>query len=173
VRVARTVLVLGLASSLLASTALGRATARIGSAGVTIALPAGWHSIPLANPPGLRADNDPVTRIVAASGSVSFGSGCGEFPYAFPKTAVALVVLEWTRPTRGVFPHRPRRFTSKVLPVRPAPAVECFAGPAGSVEFADHGRRFDAFVLLGRRASPALADRARSALNSLLVAARR
>jgi hypothetical protein len=147
-----------------------RSAARVGSAGVTINLPNGWRSMALALPPGLHVDANPVARIVAASGSVSFGNGgCGEFPYSFPSTAVALVILEWVHPTPGVLPHRPGRFTSKTLPVRPPPSIECFNGPGGSVEFIDHGRRFDAFVLLGRHAPAGLADRARSVLNTLRV----
>jgi hypothetical protein len=144
------------------------ANGRAGSAGVTIRLPRGWHAIPLALPPGMHVDAEPVARIAAASGPISFG-GCGEFPYSFPETAVALVVLEWVRPTPGVFPHRPRRFTATALPVHRAPALECFDGPGGSVEFADHGRRFDAFLLLGRHASARLADRARAVLDTLRV----
>jgi hypothetical protein len=46
-----------------------------------------------------------------------------------PEHGAAVVVLEWTRPTPGHFPRRPRRFTSKTLPVRPPPAIECFDGP--------------------------------------------
>src|SRR5579864_4906402 len=80
---------------------------RVGSAGVSVRLPQGWQSIALALPPGLRVDADPVARVVAASGPVSFGNGCGAFPYIFPSAAVALVVMEWLRPTPGVFPKRP------------------------------------------------------------------
>jgi len=149
----------------------GQPTSRIGWAGVTISLPSGWHSLSLAVPPAVPIEVDPVARIVAASGPVSFGNhGCGEFPYAFPSTAVAVVVLEWRHRSKGVFPRRPARFTSKKLPIQAPPAVECFNGPAGSAEFIDNGRRFDAFLLLGRRASPRLADRARAVLDTLTVA---
>jgi hypothetical protein len=78
-------------------------------------------------------------------------------------------VLEWVRPTPGRFPPRPRRFTSSNLPVRAPPSLECFAGRGGSLVFADHGRRFDAFVLLGRHARARLADAARAVLDTLEV----
>lgn len=147
------------------------ASARIGWAGVTLSLPSGWHAIPLAVPRGIPIDVDPVTRIVAASGPVWFGNhGCGEFPYSFPSTGVALVVMEWIHRWQGVFPPRPAHFTAKLLPIHAPPAVECWSGPAGSVEFIDHGRRFDAFLLLGRHASPRLADCARAVLDTLRVA---
>jgi hypothetical protein len=146
------------------------ATSRVGWAGVTIRLPAGWHAMSLAVPPGVRIEVNPVARIVAASGPVSFGNhGCGEFPYAFPSDGVALVVLEWLHRWQGVFRPRPARFTSKTLPIHAAPAVECFNGPAGSVEFIDNGRRFDAFLLLGRHAPSRLAERARAVLDTLSV----
>jgi hypothetical protein len=147
-----------------------RAAPRVGSAGVTIRLPRGWHAIPFTlPPPGYK--NDPVTRIVAASGHIWFGKGCNDVDYSFPATAVALVVLEWV----GLAPHlppRPARFTAKTLPVRPPPAIECFNGPGGSVDFRDHSRRFAAFLLLGRRASAQLAGRARAVLNTLRVTKR-
>jgi hypothetical protein len=66
---------------------------RVGWAGVTIALPAGWHAMQLAVPPGV--------------------------PYSFPGTAVALVVLEWTRQLD--LPHPRRRnqdLSTGDLPVR-------------------------------------------------------
>jgi hypothetical protein len=155
------------ASVLSVTGATARSAARAGSAGVTINLPKGWHAMALALPPGLHVDANPVARIVAASGPVSFGNGCGVGSYSFPSTAVALVIMEWTHPTPGVFPHRPTRFTSRTLPLSPPPSIECFNGPAGSTEFIDHGRRFDAFILLGRQAAPSLADRARAVLDTL------
>jgi hypothetical protein len=141
---------------------------RVGGAGVTVVLPTGWHAIRLMVPPPSMQADDPVTRIVAASRPIGFGRGCNDVDYSFPSTAVALVVLEWVRLTPHL-PARPHRFTGKTLVVRPPPAVECFNGPGGSAEFTDHGRRFDAFLLLGRRASPALATRARSVLDTLRV----
>jgi len=148
---------------------------RADSAGVTVALPKAWHSLPVPPPPpGVRV-GDPRTRIVAASGPITVrASGCDIAAYAFPRTAVAVVVVEWVGPTPATrWPRRPRRFTSRTLPVRPPPAIECWAGAGGSAEFADHGRRLAAYVLLGRRASRRLADRARAVLDTLRVAKRR
>src|SRR5919206_3594702 len=127
---------------------------RAGSAGVTVALPKTWHSLPVPPaPPGVQV-GDPRTRIVAASGPITIRArGCDVAAYAFPKTGVAVVVVEWVEPTPGTrWPRRPRRFTAGTLPVRPPPAIECWAGAGGGAEFADHGRRLAAYVLLGRRA---------------------
>lgn len=60
---------------------------RVGAAGVPVALPRGWHTIPYTTP-GL-ASTDPVTRIVAASGPLAFRGGCGPTVYAFPPTTAA------------------------------------------------------------------------------------
>ena len=74
------------------------------------------------------------------------------------------VIVEW----QGVanqgahYAPRPRLFTAKTLPLRAPPAIECFDGPGGSVEFADHGRDFGAYILLGARAPAQLADQARA-----------
>jgi len=143
-----------------------------GSAGVTVSLPQGWHSVPQTAPTDVHAD-DPVTRIVAASAPIRVGGrGCDIAAYAFPSTAVAVVVVEWTRLSKSAsWAPRPARFTAATLPVKAPPAIECFAGAGGSVEFADHGRHFGAYLLLGTRAPPALADRARGVLDTLTVAA--
>ena len=140
---------------------------RIGVAGVSIELPPGWHAMPLSAQP---SQSDPVTRIVASSGPVWFGRGCNDLDYAFPRTAVALVLVEWVRPTPGTrFAPRRRRFTATTLPIRPPPALECFNGPGGGVPFSTRGRRFAAYVLLGRQAPASLAARARVVLNTLEV----
>ena len=146
----------------------GRAE-RVGVAGVSIALPPGWQAMPRSTYP---SQNDPVTRIVASSGAIRFGRGCGDLDYVFPSTGVAIVVLEWVRPTPGVFSPRPRRFTATTLPVRQPPALECFKGPGGGAQFSARGRRFAVFVLLGRRAPASLASQARAVLDTLEVAKR-
>lgn len=158
------------AAALAALAVVGAAPASVGSGGVTVVLPKGWHALPQSvPPPGMRV-GDPLTRIVVASAPIDFGKGCNDVDYAFSSTAVALVVLEWVRPTPGArFAPRPRRFTSRVFPVLKPPAIECFDGPGGSVQFADHGRRFAAFILLGRHAPPSLAERARAVLDTLSV----
>ena len=114
-----------------------------------------------------------MTRLVVASAPIRVGGrGCNVAAYAFPSTAVAVVVVEWTRLSKSTrWAPRPSRFTATTLPVQAPPAIECFAGAGGSVEFADHGRHFGAYLLLGTRASPALADRARGVLDTLTVAA--
>jgi hypothetical protein len=145
---------------------------RVGSAGVTISLPKGWRFIRMpAEPPPGTPIVDPVTRIVAASGPFDLSkTGCLVATYRFPRTAVSVVVVEWVRRTPGTrFPSRPRRFTARTLPVRPPPAIECFDGPGGSAEFTDGGRRFAAYVLLGRRAPRRLAVAARAVLDTLEV----
>jgi len=85
------------------------------------------------------------------------------------------VIVEWRgRANPGAnFAPRPRRFTAKTLPLQPPPAIECFNGPGGSVQFTDHGRTFGAYILLGLRAPARLADRARTVLETLRVQPRR
>ncbi len=145
--------------------------ARVGQAGVSLVIPAGWHSIPLVLPPA-DMNYDPVTRLVVSSGAIRFGRGCNDVDYWFPQSGVALVVLEWISPKlAGSLRPRPARFTASTLRVRPAPAIECFNGPGGSVQFKDHGRRFAAFLLVGKRAPARLADRARAVLDTLRVRA--
>jgi len=161
---------------ILVATAIGGAGAndamrpRVGSSGVTVVLASGWHAwVP---PAGVTPTvTDPLTRVVAVSAPFQFAAnGCQVAAYAFRRDAVAVVVVEWVGATPGVrWPPRPRHFTRATLPLHPAPAIECFDGPGGSVEFADHGRRFGAYLMLGRRAPARLADRARAVLDTLRV----
>jgi hypothetical protein len=144
---------------------------RAGSGGVTVALPRGWHALPAA---WLASDKytDPVTRVVVASAPIRWrDTGCQIASYAFPATAVAIVVVEWLRPAPGsrAGPGRPRRFTAENLPLHAAPAAECFDGPAGAIQFTVRGRVFQASLLLGRRAPRSLAVRARTVLDTLRV----
>jgi len=145
---------------------------RIGSGGVSVVLPAGWHTWrPL---PGLSSSvTDPVTRVVAISAPFRFAErGCQVAAYAFPSSAVAVVVLEWIRLGRSDhWAPRPERFTTKSLPLHPPPAIECFAGSGGSIQFAQRGRHFGAYLLAGRRARQSLVARARSVLDTLQVVA--
>ena len=64
---------------------------------------------------------------------------------------------------------RPKRFTTESLPIQEPPAIECFAGSGGSAQFIEAGRMFGAYVLLGRSAPAVLADKARAALDTLLI----
>src|SRR2546422_8030333 len=163
-----------LSSGASASNQAGTSAPRVGAAGVTVALPRGWHSWVPTGPPG--AVVDPLTRIVAISAPFRFAaSGCQIAGYSFPSNAVALVIVEW-QGLANPDPHfapRPRRFTAKTLPLQPPPAIECFDGPGGSVQFADHERTFGAYILLGPRAPATLADRARAVLETLRVQPRR
>jgi hypothetical protein len=143
---------------------------RVGSAGVTVALPPGWHAFPSGVTRTGDHVTDPVTRVVVASAPISWGKGCNELDYRFAATGVAIVVVEWTGRTPATrWQPRPARFTSHNLTITPPPALECWAGPGGGVQFADHGRRFAAFVLLGVRAPPAAAREARAVLDTLRV----
>ena len=154
---------------LLTSVASAQDGRRIASAGVSLAIPSGWQSLRLAPAPVGSKVGDPVTRLVTASSAVKFGRGCNDIDYVIGPRAVAIVVLEWRAPTSGVsWVARPSHFTNTNLPVR-AGAVECWAGSGGSMQFAQMGRRFAAFVLAGRGAPPASVSRARRVLDSLRV----
>ena len=161
---------------LFASTAYAAPTDRVGGVGVSLALPAGWHSwVPsTAVKPAIT---DPLTRVIAVSAPFSFAAGgCQIGGYTFPATAVAIVVLEWVpvkeMPVPAPLPLRPTSFNSTALVLHPPPAVECFNGSGGSAEFKEHGRSFDVSILAGRKASPAAVARARSVLDSLRVESR-
>jgi hypothetical protein len=148
---------------------------RAGAGGVTVALPPGWHS----TPPLQGSITNPLTRIVVSSGSIRprLTGACHTqiADYSFPPDAVTIVVVEWTKPIGGmkigVGPHRPRRFTAANLPVD-KPLIECFAGRGNSIQWAERGHTFAAYVLLGRKAPPVLAARARAVLDTFRVARR-
>jgi hypothetical protein len=168
--------ILLLVAFVLAWPASAQAPRRVGAAGVTVALPPGWH----ATRPDQGQITNPLTRIVVSSGPIRWDlvSRCQGQPasYVFPKTAVAIVVVEWTRELGGMKigtgPRRPAHFTASNLPLHRPPAIECFDGPGGSIEFAARGHSFAAYVLLGRKAPARLADRARSVLDTLQIAPR-
>lgn len=142
---------------------------------MTVALPAGWHS----TRPGKGNVTNPLTRITASSGPIRWDlrGRCQTLiaSYVFPKTAVAVVVVEWTKEIGGmnigVGPRRPRHFTAANLPVR-ASVIECFAGRGGSIQFAARRHTFAAYVLLGTKAPLRLADAARTVLDTLRIAPR-
>jgi hypothetical protein len=152
------------------------ASPRVGSGGVTVALPPGWHAV---TPIHSTSYPQPVTRLVVSSGPIGqrLTGTCHTqvADYTFPPTAVAIVVLEWTKPLAGIKigigPRRPRRFTAKNLPVV-RPEIECFGGPGGSAQWSERGHTFGAYVLLGRKAPTVLAARARAVLDTLRVAPR-
>jgi hypothetical protein len=146
---------------------------RAGTAGVTVALPSGWHSTTAIQ----GAVTNPLTRLVVSSGPIGPNpkSSCQVAAYTFPKTAVAIVVVEWTKPiagtARGTEPPRPRRFTAANLPLRRA-NIECFEGSGGSIQFSGRHHTFAAYVLLGTKAQAQLASRARAVLDTLRIAPR-
>jgi hypothetical protein len=146
---------------------------RIGAHGVTAVLPAGWHTWrPL---PGLKPQiSEPATRIVAISAPFGFAArGCQVAAFSFPPAAVAVVVVEWVHLRDGSgWSRRPSRFTTANLPLHPPPWIECWGGPGGAIQFLERGRYFGAYLLAGRRAPPALVDRARAVLDTLRVAPR-
>jgi hypothetical protein len=147
---------------------------RVGEGGVTVALPTGWHTLPRPLAGLTPSVTDPLTRVVAISAPFHFADrGCQVAAYAFPRTAVAIVVVEWVRLGRGAgWRPRPRSFSPSVFRLHDPPAIECFDGRGGSVQFADHGRRLGAYLLVGGRAAPALVERARAVLGTLQAARR-
>lgn len=148
----------------------GQAQRRAGTAGVTVLLPRGWHA--WEPPHDIPAVTDPRTRVVAVSAPFGFAdTGCQVAAYAFPKTAVAVVVVEWTRLWRQArWKPRPDTFTSGSLRVRPPPAIECFDGSGGSAQFVEHGRHFGAYLLAGTEAAKSVVAQALAVLDSLRVA---
>lgn len=148
-------------------------TARdVGTSGVELKLPAGWHDTRIV--PG--AITDPVVRLAVSSGPIRPGSSaCQVSAYDFPEDEIAIVVVEWTTPLllRGTHGRpRPQRFTAAALPIQAPPAIECFPGPGGSAQFVEAGRMFGAYVLLGPTAPAALADEARKVLDTLRIGMR-
>jgi hypothetical protein len=173
VRLFGVIAVMVIASGVAAADLLGLGSdRRVGSSGVSLAVPASWRTIELAPAPPRSGVVDPVTRVAAASSAIRWGRGCNDVDYVIGPKAVAIVILEWMRPTPGVrWAPRPGRFTSRNLPVRKR-AVECFQGAGGSAQFAHRGRRFAAFVLAGPRASAGAVEQARGVLDSLRISRR-
>jgi hypothetical protein len=146
--------------------AADEAQTRTGDVGVTVELPHGWHA-------GKPADGnviDPLTRVVASSAPVRLRQvPCQIARYAPSPTDVTLVVVEW-KPSDEARPEpRPYSFTRDTLPLHPPPAIECFDGPGGSVQFVDHGRVFGIYLLVGSQAADGLVEQALSVLNTLQV----
>jgi hypothetical protein len=157
----------------LSAPAFGADPQRTGTAGVTVALPAGWHFFRQGVAPRSKPYADPLIRIVAASAPVvSYPRGCKAETFRFSRPAVGLMIVEWVHPQRGVrLRKRPSVFTARNLPIHPG-AVECWPGPGGAVEFTAHGRSFAAYVLLSEHAPHGLAAEARDILDTLAVSKR-
>ena len=151
----------------------GDSPRRVGVVGVTLALPAGWRSwVPsTAVKPTIT---DPLTRIVAVSAPFHFAAtGCQIAGYAFPATAVAIVVVEWV-PNPGHSGAEWSSVTTLEIQHQGAYAARSSGGRVlqrfgGSVEFNDHGRALSTYILAGREASAATVARARSVLDTLRV----
>lgn len=141
----------------------------VSSGGVSVTVPNGWSNLHLAPAPHGAKVNDPVTLLVVASSAINFGLGCNDIDYVIGPRGVAIVVLEWRLGTPGAtWAPRPRHFTSTNLPVKPG-SIECWTGPGASVQFAQAGRRFAAFVLARPGAKATTIASARRVLDSLRV----
>ena len=149
---------------------------RAGSAGVTVELPPGWQS----TRPVQGSVTNPLTRLAVASGSIRprLTGACDAqvADYVIPRDAVAIVVVEWTKAIGGmkigVGPRRPRHFTAATLPIHRAPIIECWPGAGGSVQWAERGHTFAAYVMLGTKAPARVAAQARAVLDTLRIASR-
>lgn len=136
----------------------------VGADGVRLEVPAGWY----VSPTGSSSLVDPVVRLAVSSGPIRpQESDCQATSFTVAEDAVAIVVLEWTRVDTPL-PVRRRAFDARVLPLASG-AVECFEGRGGGTQFVDSGRAFGTFILRGDDAPPALVERARAVLNTLLV----
>ena len=144
---------------------------RAGSAGVTVRLPPGWAFFRNGVAPQSMPYSDPLVRIVVASTKIrSFPRGCKAETFRFARGGVGLMIVEWVHAQKGiVWPRRPPRFTAQVLPLRRSPAVECWPGPGGAVQFTASGRHFAAYLLLDPHAPLATAAKARAVLDTLVV----
>jgi hypothetical protein len=145
---------------------------RVGSAGVSLAVPAKWKTIPASKASKWSGVVEPKTRLVVSTGPIGFGKGCNDIDYDIGPRSAAIVVVEWIGATPGAhFTPRPKRFSTRTLPVRPN-GVECFSGLGGALQFEHKGRRFAAYLLIGTHARYGVITRARHALSTLRVAKR-
>lgn len=160
-----------LAAAALASVGCGNdaadatGAASVTAEGVRADLPAGWSSTRAYQPPRIT---DPVVRLAASSTPVRIRPrGCHVGAYRIPETAAMLVVLEWRhRELQPRDPRHPAAVEQADLRLRPG-NVACFPGLGGSVEVADDGRVWGAYVMLGRRAPARLRAEALGVLRSL------
>lgn len=142
---------------------------------MTVGLPLGWQFFRPGVAPESMPYGDPLVRIVVASTRIhSFPLGCKAETFRFARGGVGLMIVEWVHPQAGVvWPRRPRQFSARALPVRSPPAVECWPGPGGAVQFAANGRHFAAYLLLDPHAPLATAAQARAVLDTLAVSKNR
>jgi hypothetical protein len=158
---------IGLALVLVLAAGLVASGHRVGSAGVTVRLPPGWHSVKRLG--GL----DPKERLVVSSKALPLrGSPCQIAYYAPRRDAVSIVVVEWKPRPDVRLPPRPRRITRSVLGLRRG-EIECFGGYGGGVQFREHERNLGVYVMVGLRAPSPLVGRTLAVLSTLRVARRR
>ncbi len=139
--------------------------ARSGANGVSVVLPAGWHTMPADD----GVVSSPVTQVAVSSGPMeNRETECQITDYGPEDDAVSLVVVEWQPNSDFSMGPRPASFGAAELPVTQG-SIECFDGAGGTVQFSDAGRMFGAYLLLGPDAPPELADEARAALQTLEV----
>jgi hypothetical protein len=144
----------------------GAASTRIGTAGVSVELPPKWD----ATPPADGNVVDPVTRVVVSSGTIAPKQvPCQIARHSPSPMNVTLVIVEWKPTDEASPPLRPERFSPATVTLHEPPAIECFDGRGGSVQFVDHGRAFGAYLLVGNRASQRLVDKLLDVLNTLKV----
>ena len=150
---------------------------RVGEAGVTVALPAGWSEAPRVR----TSVTDPVQRVVVSSTPARINPDPGSCTTeaserVFAPTGAMVLVMEYTSQIGGPIANysmRPERFggtgTEQDARRLSAGGFECFAGPGWMFMFADRGRRFLAWVLLGSEAKPAVEAEALAVLTTLSV----
>jgi hypothetical protein len=128
-------------------------------AGISVALPAGWRLVHRS----ITDCSDPAQRLLATT-----ARGKLRQRYRVPALAALVLLMEGSS---GRFPARPARFH---LPRRLVGSLggccEIPTGPGVELPFRDHGRRFYAFVYVGRRSGARGSTLA--LLNSLRIAAR-
>ena len=129
-------------------------------AGISARLPGGWRLVQRS----VTDCSDPVQRALFTTAHGKLHPG-----YRVSPDAAVVLLMEGTG---GRFPARPARFH---LPGRFAGTIggccEMPSGPGVELLFRDHGRRFYAFVYVGRRSGAR--SGAETLLNSLRIVSRR
>ena len=150
---------------------------RVGQEGVTVVLPAGWSEAPRVR----TSVTDPVERVAVSSTQARINPDPGSCTTeaserVFAPTGAMVLVMEYTSQIGGPianYPLRPERFggagAGQAERRLPAGGLECFDGPGWVFMFAERGRRFLAWVLLGSKATPAVEAEALEVLATLTV----
>ena len=150
---------------------------RVGQAGVTVALPVGWSEAPRSR----TSVTDPVRRVVVSSTPARINPDPGSCTTeaserVFAPAGAMVLVMEYTSQIGGPIANcsaRPERFggagarpDARRLP---AGGFECLTGPGWVFMFADLGRRFPAWLVLGPEAKAAVKAEALAVLTTLTV----